>query len=772
MSYLKKNSGLPSPAYLGLDAGAASLVLVLVDSEENILASSYYLIGGDMNLLQEQNDHCCSGSCAICPNPCGADLIFQKIDEFLSSCIGKFNIKIAGFAGTGSQIRKEIDYPVPLDIQVSEISAHGRGMRHATNTADVGAIIDVGGQDSKVIRLSNPVDFHMSGLCAAGTGAYLSEIARVEKISVSKFGEIGGEYIKKYIEAINNDRPAQIENFSSVCTVFTKSSYVKKRGLLTLAERTAAICWAQAKQIYNTVIHHLQDYSGRISFQGGVSFNFGVRLALDYFLKQGRNQPYNAEPILIIPEIENYRDEAESLRPVSHLMGALGAALLGKEYAMAVRGVTERKKICPRLNSSKKRKTFLKKQLSLAQSPGKSRPKVAWCGTLFPSEICYLFDIVPIALPVLAAIDHKNTQKSLLKAAREEGLDRANCTILSSVMGRLDRTPPPDFIFHTSGSCDYYRQHMLRLTDLAQQLFGLDPVKQVCSIDLPTFSYQDDIGIEFVANQLREAVSKIERVLNLKHDPAKLRQIISNTNHARKYHLRTEKLRANNPALAFGGELLKRAVLYSSGWGSEEFAEITKSCYKELKKRAGSLSTAGDPLFRLNEKHRILWVYLWDYTDPSLFTYLENDLHCAIVAEELNYIHWPAMDENFPFQSIARRIVQPINHIKSRMSYLMDMAERYRIDGIIFFVHFFGHCPLAGESIQNMLRKSAYPVLFLEGDSLDTSRQPSSMPTKIQAFVEQLNEMKYGNIFGVDQGNTRTKSAQLTPTPASGNNET
>jgi benzoyl-CoA reductase/2-hydroxyglutaryl-CoA dehydratase subunit BcrC/BadD/HgdB len=79
----------------------------------------------------------------------------------------------------------------------------------------------------------------------------------------------------------------------------------------------------------------------------------------------------------------------------------------------------------------------------------------------------------------------------------------------------------------------------------------------------------------------------------------------------------------------------------------------------------------------------------------------------------------------------------------------MEMAETYRVDGIVFFVHFFGHCPLASESFQNMLRKCDYPVLFLEGDLIDKSRQPSSTYTKIQAFAEQLNKMKYGNIFGV-----------------------
>lgn len=739
-----------SSAYLGLDVGASSLSLILIDGADTILESVYYLVGGERAFPQDMQRNRCAISCDTCMHPCGIRLIVQKVDEFVSSCCDKFNVKIAGFGGTGSQVKKGTTFPIPLDILVSEVSAHGRGMHHASNTENVEAIIDVGGQDSKVICLSNPLEFHMSGLCAAGTGAYLDEIARVENIGISEFGDIGGEYIERYIRSLDTNSPLQLEKFSAVCTVFTKSSYVKKRSLLTLEERIAAICWAQANQIYNTVIHHLRDYCGKISFQGGVSFNLGVRLALDYFLKKGRSLVYDAEPVLVIPEIEDYCDDTGETKPISHLMGALGAALLGKEYVDIARDAIITKKICPSLRSSRKRKDFLKKQISLSLGREASRPKVAWCGTLFPSEICYLFDIVPIALPVLAAIDNRNTQEYLLRAAKEEGLDRANCTILSSVLGRLDRTPPPDFILYTSGSCDYYRQHMLRVIDVAHKQFGLDPEKQSCSVDLPTYTYDDGLSVEFVANQLRRIVSRIEDTLKVKHDPDKLRSIITNVNKSREYHLRTEDLRAKSPALAFGSDLLKRAVLYSSGWGSDQFVEITKSYYEELAERACSLSSGADPVFSLGEKHRILWVYLWDYTYPSLFKCLEHDLGCAIVAEELNHIHWPAIDPERPFEGIARRIVQPINHVKRRMSYLMEMAEKYRADGIIFFIHFFGHCPLASETIQNMLRKSGYPVLFLEGDCLDATRRTSSIITKVQAFVEQLNEMKYGNIFGVE----------------------
>ena len=743
--------GTPSGdlAYLGLDVGAASLVFVLIDSQENILDSGYWLVHREGAQAEHVPRHRCIRSCASCQSPCGAALMVRKTGEFVSSSIEKFNVKIGGFVATGSQVTKDIPFPVALDTLVSEIGAHARGMHRASNTEGVQAIIDVGGQDIKVIRLSNPLDFQMSGLCAAGTGAYLDEISRVENISVSEFASIGGQYIHRYIQSLGSDEPVPMEEFSCTCTVFTKSSYVRKKGSLSLEERVAAICWAQAKQIYNTVIPSLRDYSGKVSFQGGVSFNFGVRLALDYLLKKGRDLTPEADPLLIIPEVSSYRDEAGQLKPVSHLMGALGAALLGKEYAELGKPSLTQEKNCPPLRGSKLRKAYLKGQIQTAAQSGSARPKVAWNGTLFPSEICYLFDIVPIPLPVLAAIDCKNAQRNLLAASREEGVDRANCTILSAVLGRMDRAPAPDFIFHTTGSCDYYRQHMLRVIDLAKEKFGIDPEKQVCSVDLPTDTFQKESGVLFLADQLREAVSRIEDFLKVKHDPARLRQILQNANQARHYHVLTEQLRARSPALAYGSELLKRSVLYSSAWGSKEFVEVTKAYHEELTQRARSLSPGRTPIFRLGDKHRILWVYLWDYNSGAVFTYLEDELDCAIVAEELNYIHWPPMDPDRPFESIARRVVQPINHLNSRMAYLMEMAEQYRVDGIILFAHFFGHCPLASESVQNLLRKSGYPTLFLEGDCLDETRRPSSTLTKVQAFVEQLNQKSYGNIFGI-----------------------
>ncbi len=749
MCPVQNNAGLELPAYLGLDVGAVSLVLVLIDEDGRILDTRYCPVSEARNRPARPTGNGCIRSCAECQLLCSANFIIEQTEAFIESCCREFKVKIDGFVATGNQVRMDLPFPVPLNRLVSEISAHSRGMHHATNTDDVHAIIDVGGQDSKVIRLADVIDFQMSGLCAAGTGAYLDEISRVEQMSVSEFSKIGGRYIERYLASLEDEEPLPLEEFSSICTVFTKTSYVKKKNLLSLPERAAAICWAQAKQILNTVMPHLRDYSGKISFQGGVSFNRGVRLALDHLLKKGWNLPDHAEPVLVLPEIRDYCDESGRAKPVSHLMGALGTALLARESRKIADAPAAGQKVDAPLASNTLRKESLKRQIRSSYLEGPERPKIAWSGTLFPSEICHLFDIVPLALPVLAAIDQKNTQENLLTASMKEGVDRATCTILSSILGRFQRTPAPDFIFHTSGSCDYYRQHMLRVIDLAHERFGIDSERQVCSIDLPMFTFDNQTGIDFLAAQLRQAVSRIEGTLGVRYDPEKLRAIIENSNEARRYHVMTEALRAQHPALAHGSQMLKRAVLYSPDWGSREFVELTRSYYDELAERARRLTPGESPLFSMDEKHRILWLYLWDYNDSSIFDALEGELECAIVAEELNYIHWPPMDPDHPFESIARRIVQPINHINSRMSYIMEMARDYRVDGIILFAHFFGHCPLASESIQHQIRISGYPTLFLDGDCLDGTRRSSNTLTKVQAFVEQLNLKRYGNIFGV-----------------------
>ena len=104
-----------------------------------------------------------------------------------------------------------------LEAQVvkNEITAHAVGT--LSLHPDVQTILEIGGQDSKIIILRDgiPVDYAMNTLCAAGTGSFLSSQARRLDIPVEEFGDY----------ALRSKRPTKI---AGRCTVFAESDLVHK----------------------------------------------------------------------------------------------------------------------------------------------------------------------------------------------------------------------------------------------------------------------------------------------------------------------------------------------------------------------------------------------------------------------------------------------------------------------------------------------------------------------------------------------------------------
>jgi predicted CoA-substrate-specific enzyme activase len=180
------------------------------------------------------------------------------------------------------------------DSQVTEISCHGRGA--AWLSPGVRTVIDIGGQDSKAIRVDgqgNVVDFLMNDKCAAGTGRFLEVMAQRLELELADLGR----------EDQQTTRAAQI---SSMCTVFAESEVVSLiargvprpeivRGLhRSIAERTAGL------------VSRL-GLAPEVMMTGGVAKNPGVVRAL--------SEKLGAK--IILP-------------PEPQIVGALGAALIAQ----------------------------------------------------------------------------------------------------------------------------------------------------------------------------------------------------------------------------------------------------------------------------------------------------------------------------------------------------------------------------------------------------------------------------------------------------------
>lgn len=153
---------------------------------------------------------------------------------------------------------------------------HARGTRLLV--PEVRTIIDIGGQDSKVIRLDDKglvTRFEMNDKCAAGTGRFLEVLTeRILNLTLDEIGSL----------ALQSTRDCHI---SSVCTVFAESEILS---LLSEKYSKEDIAWGMSKAIARRVIG--MGTGGQISFEepivfsGGVSRNSGVVKAIENELRK------------------------------------------------------------------------------------------------------------------------------------------------------------------------------------------------------------------------------------------------------------------------------------------------------------------------------------------------------------------------------------------------------------------------------------------------------------------------------------------------------
>lgn len=160
--------------------------------------------------------------------------------------------------------RKSIQF---ADTAVSEITAHAKGVQFLF--PEVMGIIDIGGQDSKVIAVEQGrvVDFLMNDKCAAGTGKFLDYTAKALEVSIEALGSL----------ALASKRPASI---SSMCTVFAESEVISLRARGSTREDVAAGLVESIAQRVSVMVKQV-GLKENIAFVGGVAKNAGMKAALE-----------------------------------------------------------------------------------------------------------------------------------------------------------------------------------------------------------------------------------------------------------------------------------------------------------------------------------------------------------------------------------------------------------------------------------------------------------------------------------------------------------
>ncbi len=258
--------------YIGIDVGSVSTNIVFIDDGGTVSESIYLRTQGQPIAMVQKG--------------------LKELRDRLPA-----TAKVRGVGATGSG-RNLTGIIVGADAVKNEITAHAVATSQVV--PGVQTILEIGGQDSKIIILRNGVvtDFAMNTVCAAGTGSFLDQQAARLNIPINKFGEI----------ALQSGSSVRI---AGRCAVFAESDMIHKQQMgCGLPDILAGLCEALVRNYLNNVGKG-KEILPPVVFQGGVAANVGM-----------------------IRAFEKALDMPVKVPPYYNVMGAVGAALLAREAAV------------------------------------------------------------------------------------------------------------------------------------------------------------------------------------------------------------------------------------------------------------------------------------------------------------------------------------------------------------------------------------------------------------------------------------------------------
>jgi len=258
--------------YCGIDVGAAATKVVLIDDAGSLRAHGIERTGPDV------------GPLAV------------RLRDIVLSESGQGAADLRATCATGFA-RQEV---ACADQTRTEITCHGRGcLEHAPGPL---TIIDIGGQDNKIIKFDEQgkrLGFKLNRKCAAGTGAFLEEIAAILSVELGDLDQLASE-------------SSEAVRLGSFCTVFAKTEILTnfRRG-----DRVPDIVAGAFESVVRRIVE-MDTLDGPVLLTGGVV----------------AHNPY------IVGIFERVLDRAVKIPPQPQFTGALGAALIARDGCEQTRG--------------------------------------------------------------------------------------------------------------------------------------------------------------------------------------------------------------------------------------------------------------------------------------------------------------------------------------------------------------------------------------------------------------------------------------------------
>ncbi len=626
----------------------------------------------------------------------------ETADELLTRLLKASGIRRASIGyivGTGyGRISLKYD-----DIQyrvVTEISCHAMGAHALIPKART--IIDIGGQDSKAIKIDpstgKVVEFVMNDKCAAGTGRFLEKAASILGVDLRDLGAV----------ALKSEKPAQV---SSQCAVFAESEVIslRARGVrenndAISADIAAGIHYATARRVHNLL--------GRIGiepdivFSGGVSNNVGMWKVLEEEI----GAKFTKAKLDLI------------------FAGAIGAAIHAwKQYA-GTHDVTRA------LAKKRKKKTAAKLDLKqFAALVDEEQQSLIDAQNI--KKVGYICNYTPVELLSAAGVRHSRLVKAgspKTVSAGEFYTQSVFCDFTKSCIGFFRENDPfyksfdKVYNFHTCAT-------MKRASEVIEEFV---PTKL---LNLPKLRASDDARTFFRS----EILNFRDDLAQLTGTPIKEEDVSRNIvlyNRARALLKQISEIRKRtNPPIS-GKEYLDlvRAFYYLP---VERLIPALEQVYRHIE----SLPARPENPLRLMISGSIM-----ADGDRRLLDIIENELGARVVIEDhcagSRPFYHSIAETGDPYQALANGYLDQAPCARMRplddgIKFSGKLAQEYAVDGVIYvFLKFCACYGVAKKDFIAEFQSQGLPVMEISSDYSQSDH--GQLKTRIEAFIEVLNEKR------------------------------
>lgn len=579
---------------------------------------------------------------------------------------------------------------IPFDV-VTEISCHAMGA-HALYP-QTRTIIDIGGQDSKAIKVDQAtgkvVEFVMNDKCAAGTGQFLEKSAVLLGITLEQMGRF----------ALDAKNPASI---SSQCVVFAESEMISLRAkgarnndADAIANIAAGIHYSAARRVNNLL--------GRVGnepeliFTGGVSNNPGMRHVLEELI----GTPFIQADFNMI------------------YAGALGAAVYATQQARSKPHVP-------------------------AASINKPAPAAALIGDLVEKEqaafadksderqrIGYFCSYTPVEVLQAAGVDHARLFKagdSDTVAAGELYTQSVFCDFSKSCIGGFAQGDPfysavdKLYNFHTCAS-------MKRATEVIEEFV---PIKL---LNLPKLRDKEASRL-FFRDEILELKRDLTELTGREITDDSVREQIHSYNELRKQLKRISELRkrANPPLSGRDFVELAKAFYYVP-------PETLNSAYEKVYNDLAAVKDTGSRPLRIMISGSIA-----ADGDRRLLEILEGELGVSVVVEDhcagLKPFYHTVEETGDPYLELANGYLDQapcarMKTLEDNINFAGELAQEYQVDGVLYVYLKFCSCyGITKKPFLDHFQSLGVPVLDLSSDYSGSDH--GQIKTRIEAFIEVI----------------------------------